>query len=214
MRRELKSEWKKRLRSPLIWHLAGASGLFVLVIFLIVEIGLSWGFAYSDGVRTLAVRKSQLVALTTEMAPMLGVADRLVTTKQRIHTFYATRIPENYSKLALRVGQLGTNSGVRLSGIRYSQGPPGIDLTEVSMEAGVSGEYPQIMRFVNALERDQVFFVIRAMSLNGQQGGVVDLRLRVSTWLRSADVVPSEHSSTPGPERAMIPADALGQGRR
>ena len=45
------------------------------------------------------------------------------------------------------------------------------DLTEISMDAGISGEYPQIMRFVNGLERDQTFFVIRAMALTGQQGG-------------------------------------------
>ena len=55
------------------------------------------------------------------------------------------------------------------------------------MDAGISGEYPQIMRFVNGLERDQTFFVIRTMALTGQQGGLVNLRLRVSTWLRPAD---------------------------
>jgi hypothetical protein len=32
------------------------------------------------------------------------------------------------------------------------------------MEAGISGDYPQIMRFVNSLERDHTFFVIRAMA--------------------------------------------------
>jgi hypothetical protein len=52
------------------------------------------------------------------------------------------------------------------------------------------------MRFVNSLERDQTFFVIRAMSLTGQQGGQVNLRLRVSTWLRPADV-PSGLPTTP-----------------
>jgi hypothetical protein len=29
-----------------------------------------------------------------------------------------------------------------------------------------------------------MFFVIRGMQLTGQQGGLVNLRLRVSTWLR------------------------------
>ena len=53
------------------------------------------------------------------------------------------------------------------------------------------------MRFVNSLERDQVFFVIRAMSLTGQQGGLVNLRLRVSTWLRPADAEASGLPATP-----------------
>jgi hypothetical protein len=83
---------------------------------------------------------------------------------------------------------LQVKSGVRLSRLQYAQGLPGAKLTEISMDAGISGEYPQIMRFVNSLERDKTFFVIRAMALTGQQGGTVNLRLRVSTWLRPADV--------------------------
>ncbi len=59
------------------------------------------------------------------------------------------------------------------------------------MDAGISGDYPSIMRFINSLERDQIFFIIRAMSLTGQQGGLVNLRLRVSTWLRPADAAAS-----------------------
>ena len=47
------------------------------------------------------------------------------------------------------------------------------------------------MRFINTLERDQTFFVIPAMSLTGQQAGAVNLRLRVSTWLRRADAAAS-----------------------
>jgi hypothetical protein len=214
MKIALSPVWTKRLRSPLNWHLAGVAALSILTLFLIVRTGLDSGLGDSSGDRSLTGRKLQLAALTTEMVPMLGVENRLVTTRQRIQTFYSTRIPENYSILALRVGQLGANSGVRLSKVQYSQGPPGIDLTEVSMDAGVSGEYPQIMRFVNALERDQVFFVIRGMSLNGQQGGVVDLRLRVSTWLRSADAIANGQPNMPAPEGTGMQSEVPAGGRK
>ena len=86
--------------------------------------------------------------------------------------------------------------------MQYTQGATTGDLTEISLDAGISGEYPQIMHFVNGLERDKTFFIIRAMSFTGQQGGLVNLRLRVSTWLRPADV-PSGLPPTP-PE---MPAD-------
>ena len=68
------------------------------------------------------------------------------------------------------------------------------------MDAGISGEYPAIMRFVNSLERDQTFIVIRAMALTGQQGGQVTLRLRVSPWLRRADAEASGLPTTPQPD--------------
>ena len=55
------------------------------------------------------------------------------------------------------------------------------------------------MLFADGLERDEIFFVIRAMSLTGQQGGMVNLRLRVSTWLRPADAAASGSPPTPLP---------------
>jgi hypothetical protein len=67
------------------------------------------------------------------------------------------------------------------------------------MEAGISGDYSQIMKFINSLERDPTFFVIRAMGLTGQQGGQVNLRLSVSTWLRPADAEASGLPATPEP---------------
>ncbi len=80
------------------------------------------------------------------------------------------------------------------------------------MDAGITGDYQQIMRFVNSLERDQTFFVIRGMQLTGQQGGLVNLRLRVSTWLRPADV-PSGLPPTPQPgDAAAAPSKAGKEG--
>jgi hypothetical protein len=73
------------------------------------------------------------------------------------------------------------------------------------MDAGISGEYPQIMHFVNGLERDPTFFVIRTMTLTGQQGGLVNLRLRVSTWMRSADLPGGPPKTQDAPAAAAAP---------
>jgi hypothetical protein len=65
------------------------------------------------------------------------------------------------------------------------------------------------MRFINSLERDHTFFVIRAMALAGQQAGQVNLRLRVSTWLRRADAEASGLPATPADgEAAPQPSSA------
>jgi hypothetical protein len=58
------------------------------------------------------------------------------------------------------------------------------------------------MRFLNGLERDQTFFIIRSMQLTGQQGGTVNLRLQLSTWLRPADAEASGLPPTPQPGEA------------
>jgi Tfp pilus assembly protein PilO len=199
------SSWREHLASPLTWHFAGLIVLLLLTIGLAVRFGLDWAATNGNSTDALAGKQVELKALNLETAPLRGLDRRVEESRSRIHAFYDKRIPRNYSSIAARIGEIQLKSGVRLSRVQYTQGLPGSDLTEIQMDAGISGDYPQIMRFVNGLERDQSFFVIRAMSLTGQQGGLVNLRLRVSTWLRPADV-PSDLPPTTKPDRADAPS--------
>ena len=191
MKNDPRLTWSDRLQSPMLWHMTGIVILSLVVLVLIFRLGYAWTVTDTSTTRSVEFKKQQLETLTQDTLPLRGLDKRVAATKDRIATFYVERIPANYSLLATRIAELETKSGARLSHLSYTQGTPGIDLTEISMEASISGEYPQMMRFVNGLERDQIFFVIRAMSLNGQQAGQANLRLRVSTWLRTADAAAS-----------------------
>jgi type IV pilus assembly protein PilO len=160
---------------------------------------MDWVATNDRSTDALASKQVELKALDHATAPLRGLDKRVEKSRAQMASFYSSRIPPNYSSIAGRIGDLQVKSGVRLSRVQYTQGPPGSDVTEISMDAGISGNYPQIMRFVNSLERDQTFFVIRAMALTGQQGGLVNLRLRVSTWLRPADAAASGLPLTPEP---------------
>jgi Tfp pilus assembly protein PilO len=200
------SLWRERLASPLTWHYAGSIVLLLLSIGLAVRLGMDWAATDSHSVNVLAGKQVQLRALRLETVPLHGLDKRVEKTRGELLAFYQNRIPQNYSAISSRVDQLEVASGVRLSRVQYTQGPPGSALTEIRMEAGISGGYPAIMHFVNSLERDQTFFVIRAMSLTGEQNGQVNLRLIVSTWLRPAAAVASGLPSTP-PDNQTPPAD-------
>jgi hypothetical protein len=199
--------WRERLSSPITWHWAGFMVLLVLVIALSVRVGLDWAATNGRSSDVLAGKQVELKALDLQTAPLRGLDKRVDETRSQMRSFYEKRIPPNYSSISSRIGDLEVASGVRLTRVQYTQGKPGSDLTEINMEAGISGEYPQIMRFINSLERDQLFFVIRAMALTGQQGGQVNLRLSVSTWLRPADAEASGLPSTPEPgeQTAAVP---------
>jgi type IV pilus assembly protein PilO len=67
--------------------------------------------------------------------------------------------------------------------VQYTQVPAITSLVEIRMDASLSGDYPSIMQFINGIERDKTFFVINVLTLNGQQGGLVNLRMRLSTFL-------------------------------
>ena len=194
------STWRERLASPLTWHYAGFALLLVLVIGLAVRFGLDWAATNGSSTNALAGKQIELKALDLETAPLRGLDKRVDISREAIKTFYNKRIPASYSSFATRIGELEVASGVRLSRLQYTQSPPGADLTEISLDAGITGTYPQIMHFINSVERDQNFFIIRTMALTGQQGGVVSLRLKVSTWLRPADAEASGLPPTPGPD--------------
>ena len=193
----LSTPWRERLASALTWHYAGFAVLLLLVAGLAVRLGLDWAATNDRSSDALAGKQVELKALDLQTAPLRGLDKRVNESRSQIDVFYSNRIPHNYSSIATRIGDLQVKSGVRLSRVQYTQGPAGSDLTEISMDAGISGEYTEIMRFVISLERDQTFFVIRAMALTGQQGGLVNLRLRVSTWLRPADAAASGLPPTP-----------------
>jgi type IV pilus assembly protein PilO len=194
--------WRERLASPLTRHLIGSALLLLLVIGLTVRMGLDWAATHGSSADAQTNMQVQLKTLELETAPLRGLEGRIEDASGQTESFLSKRIPPSYSAIAVRVGELQVKAGARLSRVQYTQGQAGPYLTEISMDASISGDYPQIMRFVNALEHDQTYFVIRGMALAGQQGGQVNLRLIVSSWLRPADAAASGLPLTPEPGKA------------
>ena len=206
------STWRERLASPLTWHFAGFAVLLVLAIGLAIRLGLDWAAMDSHSSDVLAGKQVELKALEFQTAPLRGLDQRVEKSREQMQAFDKKRIPANYSLISSRIGDLEVASGVRLSRVQYTQGKPDSGLTEISMDAGISGDYLSIMRFVNSIERDQTFFIIRAMTLTGQQSGQVNLRMQLSTWLRPEDV-PIGLPSTPEPgDKPATPATAAKEG--
>ena len=187
MNHETHSTWRERLASPLTWHYAALTVVLIAAVLLAVRVGLDWTAIDRNAGQAAASKPIELAALDAQTAPLRGLDKKVSATRDAMRGFYAKRVPPNYSSIAGRIGELAVKSGVRLSRIQYTHGPAGSYLTEVSLDAGISGSYPEIMRFVNSIERDPEFFIIRGMALTGQSGGLVNLRLRVSTWLRPED---------------------------
>jgi type IV pilus assembly protein PilO len=199
--------WRERLLSPLGWHLTGCATLLVLTIGLGIRLGLDWRATNGHSNGLLDGKQVQLAALDLETAPLRGLNQRVGEARIGLVGFYSHRIPPNYSAISGRIGELGVRSGVRLARVQYTQGKPGSVLTEISMDASISGLYPEIMRFVNSIERDPEFLLIREMAFTGQQGGQVNLRIHISTWLRPADALASGLPATPEPDEADQNAD-------
>ncbi len=179
---------RERLRSPLTWHAAGFGVLLALVVVLAIRFAFDWSATSESSADQLHNRQVQLRVLEQQMKPLRGLDQRVADSRKQIDAFFDDRIPQHYSSIAEAIGNLQQKSGVNVTRLQYAQHQPGASLTEISIDAGISGAYPQIMKFVNGLERDRNFFIVRSMSLTGQQGGLVNLRMNFSTWLRPTEV--------------------------
>jgi len=57
-------------------------------------------------------------------------------------------------------------------------------LEPVEMEADFAGNYTELAKFINALERDEMFFIINSITLGAQQQGPVKLGVKLETYLK------------------------------
>lgn len=183
----MKARLPGKLLTALNLHIAGAALLAGLNLFLAARLAIAWHDAHAG--RPEVVQEQQLAYKTLELqtTPLRGLTGKVEHARLDASQFYAQRIPAAYSSIAAELGSVAVKNGVRLTRVQYTQTPALAGLAEIRMDAALSGEYPGMMRFINGLERDKSFFFISGLTLTGQQGGVVNLRMRVTTYLRAAD---------------------------
>ena len=58
-------------------------------------------------------------------------------------------------------------------------------LQPVEMEADLMGNYSALARFINALERDDMFFIINSVALGGEPQGGVKLNVKLEAYLKA-----------------------------
>ena len=168
-------------------HFAGVALLILLDLYLIVHLVFLWQGLSSNNAVAVDQQHVQLVAAQLAAKPLRGLDKKLVGSTQAADSFYQHRLPYATSQVAAEVGALAHREGVHWTRAQYAYAPvlAGKDaLTEVSMDASVSGDYRPIVQFINAVERDKLFFVINGINLTGQQTGQVNLRIRLTTYLR------------------------------
>ena len=126
-----------------------------------------------------------LKAKRSESLPLRGMDKKLVLAETDLTSFYRDRFPQQASAVPEELGKLAGASGVRVTEVRYTgDATAESGLQRVTMDATLAGDYLQVVKFLNALERDRMFFVIDEVTLSEQQGGFVRLQLKLGTYLK------------------------------
>jgi type IV pilus assembly protein PilO len=130
--------------------------------------------------------QAELNAKTRQVAPLKDLPRKVQQASHQIADFYTRRIPEQNSQIPSEFGKLASANGVTIEQVKYKVKEPGPGKLEpVEMEADLAGNYTSLARFINALERDDMFFIIDSVTLGGQPQGPVKLNVKLEAFLKA-----------------------------
>jgi len=130
--------------------------------------------------------QTELNTKTRQVAPLQNLPDKVVLASHQISDFYKRRFPAQESQILTEFGKLAAANGVTIEQGKYKVKEEGTGrLQPVEMEWDVAGNYTSLAKFINALERDEMFFIINSVSLGGDQQGPVKLNVKLETYLKA-----------------------------
>ena len=170
-------------------HVAGVSLLGLVCLYLLAHMAYAWQAANNQDANALAQQTAAMHSAELAARPLAGLDEKLRQATVDSDGFYGRRLPLVRSEVLAEMGALAKKENVKLTRVQYLEAPvlegAAGALTMVQMDASLNGDYRPLVLFINALERDKMFFMISGMALTGQQSGTVGVRLRLTTYLRS-----------------------------
>ena len=105
----------------------------------------------------------------------LGALQAGLSTVRKTNAFYRDRLPEQYSAVSAELARRAQESGVKLGQVKHDvdHDIPAPGVRSIHIGATVNGNYVNIAKFINALERDKMLFVPASVDLAEGQGGAV-----------------------------------------
>ncbi|HET7442867.1 MAG TPA: GspMb/PilO family protein [Terriglobales bacterium] len=129
---------------------------------------------------------TELQQKTRQVEPLRGMDQKVVLAREEIDDFYKERFPAQDSAIFGEIGRVAAQNGVKVEQAKSKvEDPEPVDLRPVTVEVDLSGNYLQLVRFINALERDRMFFIINSVTLGAEQTGNVKLQMKLETYLKT-----------------------------
>ena len=130
--------------------------------------------------------QTELNTKTHQVAPLRNLPEKVVLASHQIDDFYKKRFPARDSEISTALGKQAAANGITIEQAKYKVkevGPGG--LQPVEMDADLAGNYVSLAKFINGLERDDVFFIINSITLGGEAQGPVKLNVKLETYLKA-----------------------------
>jgi Tfp pilus assembly protein PilO len=134
----------------------------------------------------LSQLRVELQKKTREVEPLRGIDQKIVLAKGQISGFYKDRFAASDSDLVKELGKMATENGVHMQQAKYKEeDAESSGVVPIEVEGTFSGDYLQLVRFINTLERSKLFFTVDSVDLAGDSAGPVRLEITMHSYLRS-----------------------------
>jgi len=154
---------------------------------------LAAGVYFSPLVGSAEGRRQELLQLqvelatkTRQVAPLQNLPQKVEIARHQIADFYKKRFPTEESEIVDRFGKLAKANGVTTEQATYKrkeEGPGKLEPVEIASD--LAGNYRALAQFINALERDEMFFIIDSVTLGGEPQGPVKLTVKLEAFLKA-----------------------------
>lgn len=129
--------------------------------------------------------QAELTAKTRQVAPLKDLPQKVNIAKGQISDFYRNRFPSQNSQIYIELGKIAAANSVKIDQVRYKPADTTSNgLLPIEMEADLSGSYASLAHFINAIERDEMFFIINSVTLGGEPQGDVKLNVKLEAYLK------------------------------
>lgn len=134
----------------------------------------------------LSQLSSELLIKTREVEPLGNMREKVKTANGEITDFYKRRFPGQQSQIVTEFDKLAAANTVTVEQTKYKVLEDETErLHPVEIEADLTGNYIALAKFINALERDDMFFLISSIELGGEQKGPIKLQMKLQTYLKA-----------------------------
>jgi Tfp pilus assembly protein PilO len=171
--------------------------LLVLLIGADVALGVySWNLASTQSAQQeLGIMMRNRDLLKKDIQRANEIRSHIPAIQKDCDLFEQSLFPETtgYSTVTAELSALAAKSGLRLDSRAFiPKNVKGHDLTELKIDAQVTGDYRGVVRFLNGLQRSDNFYAVEGLSAHsatatqGSGRGALQVTVHLKTYFRAA----------------------------
>lgn len=173
--------------------------LVVLGVLIVGDLGLGyyrWQLAEAPytSQKVYETQKIKLMALRGDINSAQAIKDDMPKSKADCAKFEQSLPPASTgsSSMATELDDVARKAGLQVSSLSLKPKElPDRGMTEVDIDATISGDYGSVARFVNGLQRSQKFYIVDSFALstdsqNQKATGALKVAIHLRTYFREA----------------------------